>query len=212
MAAVGILSALLAREQTGQGQLVDVAMLDGAVAWNVYHLLLHVLGQAPDRGSAPVTGRHPCYAVYETSDGRHVTVGAYEGHFWATLCRHFGREDYIPHQWDEGAKRDEMFAFFRATFRTKPMAAWVAELGAKDICFGPVNRVEDALQDPHIRHRRMLVEEFGALMPGPPVKLSATPGSIRTPPATLGMHTDAVLRELGFADDAIARLHADGVV
>src|SRR5213076_700598 len=96
MAAVGILTALVARERTGRGQFVDVAMLDGTVAWNVYHMLLYVLaGRAPERGRTQLTGHYPCYAVYETRDGRHVTVGAYEEHFWTTLCRHFGREDFI---------------------------------------------------------------------------------------------------------------------
>jgi crotonobetainyl-CoA:carnitine CoA-transferase CaiB-like acyl-CoA transferase len=212
MAAIGILAALLAREQTGEGQLVDVAMLDGAVAWNVYPLLLHVLGQAPRRGGTPLTGRHPCYAVYATRDDRHVTVGAYEEHFWATLCRHFGRDDFVAHQWDEGAKRDEMFAFFRAAFRTRTMAEWVAELGAKEICFGPVNGVADAFDDPQVRHRGMLTEMGGSPMPGPPIKLSSTPASLRTPPARIGEHTDAVLRELGLGDAEIAALRAGGAV
>src|SRR5204863_7983358 len=76
MAAVGILTALIARERTGRGQLVDVAMLDGAIAWNVYPILLHLLaGEGPERGKTQLTGHHPCYAVYETRDGRHVTVG-----------------------------------------------------------------------------------------------------------------------------------------
>ncbi len=78
MAAVGILTAIIARERTGRGQMVDVSMMDGAVAWNVYHLLLAGLaGKPPERGGAPLTGRHPCFAVYETRDGRHLTVGAY---------------------------------------------------------------------------------------------------------------------------------------
>src|SRR5207244_3029843 len=88
MAAVGILTALIARERTGRGQLVDIAMLDGAVAWNVYHTLLYLLsGRPPERGKTQLTGHFPCYAVYETRDGRHVTVGAYAEHFWATRCR-----------------------------------------------------------------------------------------------------------------------------
>jgi len=213
MAAVGILTALIARGRTGRGQLVDVAMLDGAIAWNVYHLLLWVLaGRAPERGKAQLTGYHPCYAVYETRDGRHVTVGAYEEQFWARLCRHFGREDFVAAQWDQGPRREEMFAFFRAAFREKTLAEWVGELGDEEVCFGPVNTLEETFADPQVRHRAMALGEGAELMPGPPLKLSETPASVRTPPARFGEHTDEVLRRLGFAEVEIARLRADGVV
>jgi crotonobetainyl-CoA:carnitine CoA-transferase CaiB-like acyl-CoA transferase len=213
LAAVGILTALIARGKTGRGQLVDVAMLDGAVAWNVYHTLLHLLGQEPARGRTPLTGHHPCYAVYETRDGRHLTVGAYEPHFWATLCRHFGREDFVADQWSEGERRDEMFAFFRATFRTRPLAEWRVELAEVPFCFGPVNTVEEALADPQVRHRGMVIAHAdGTRGPGTPVKLSATPASVRTPPPRFGEHTEAVLAGLGFDAGAIARLRADKVV
>jgi crotonobetainyl-CoA:carnitine CoA-transferase CaiB-like acyl-CoA transferase len=213
MAAVGILSALVARERTGRGQLVDVAMLDGAVAWNVYHTLLYLLeGRAPERGRTPLTGRHACYAVYETRDGRRVTVGAYEPHFWATLCRHFGREDLIPLQWDEGPVREEMLAFFRARFREKTLAEWMAALVAKDICFGPVATLDEVFADPQVRHRGMVREHGGGLTLGPPIKLSETPAELRTPPPRFGEHTDAVLGELGLDPSEIAGLRAEGVV
>src|SRR5438094_160236 len=154
MAAVGILAALAAREETGRGQFVDIAMLDGALAWNVYHMLLYVLtGRAPERGRTQVTGHYPFYAVYETRDGRHLTVGAYEEHFWAALCRHFGREDFIAAQWDEGEKREEMFRFFRAAFRAKTLAEWSAELSEKAICFGPLNTLEETVAEPQAPHR-----------------------------------------------------------
>jgi crotonobetainyl-CoA:carnitine CoA-transferase CaiB-like acyl-CoA transferase len=218
MAAVGILTALIARAETGRGQLVDVAMLDGAFAWNVYHALLSLLGsgRAPGPGQSQLTGRHPCYAVYETRDGRYVTVGAYEDRFWATLCTHFGRPEFIPHQWDEGAKREEMFGFFRAAFRRKTLAEWMRELGEAEICFGPVSTVEEAFADPQLRHRGMVVEmetPAGPMrFPGPPIKLSETPASIRTPPPIFGADTDAVLAALGCDAEAISRLRADGVV
>ncbi len=213
MAAVGILAALAARERSGRGQFVDVAMLDGMVAWNVYHTLLRQLaGRAPERGRTPLTGHHPCYAVYETRDGRHVTVGAYEERFWATLCRHFGREDFIAAQWDEGEKREEMFRFFRAAFRTRTLAEWMRELGDAEICFGPVATLEEVAADPQVRHRGMMAERDGSVMPGPPIKLSDTPATIRTPPARLGEHTEEVLRGLGLGAAEIASMRAEGVV
>ena len=211
MAALGILSAVIARQHTGRGQMVDIGMLDGAVFWNVYHLLLHQLGQNPERGTMQLTGRFPCYTVYETRDARWLTVGAYEPHFWATLCRHFGREDFIAKQWDEGL-REEMTAFFRDAFRQKTLAEWLAELGEKDICFGPVSTIDEVYADPQVRHRGMLAHGDNGPLLGSPIKLSDTPAGVRTPPPLFGQDSEDVLRRLGYDDGAIARLRADGVV
>jgi len=211
MAALGILSAVIARQQTGRGQFVDVAMLDGAVAWNCYQVLLQLLGQQPERGKTQLTGRYPCYTVYETRDRRYVTVGAYEPHFWAVLCRHFGREDFVEKQWDEGA-REEMMDFFRTAFRKKTLAEWMAELGDEEICFGPVNTVEEMFSDPQVVHRRMVIGDGASRTLGSPIKLSDTPAALRTPPPTFGQDTDVVLHALGLDSAAIARLRADGVV
>jgi crotonobetainyl-CoA:carnitine CoA-transferase CaiB-like acyl-CoA transferase len=210
MAAVGILAAVIARQQSGRGQFVDIAMMDGAVMWNVYHMLLHLLGQNPQRGTAQLTGRYACYAVYETRDRRYVTVGAYEPHFWATLCRHFGREDLIEQQWSE-PQRDTILSFFRDAFRTKTLAEWMAELGEKDICFGPVNTIDDVFADPQVRHRGMVIEDGATRTIGSPIKLSETPPSIRSAPPAFGQHTEEVLRGLGYSDDRIAQLRANGV-
>ncbi len=217
MAAVGILTAVIARAQTGRGQFVDIAMLDGSVSCNAYHILLYLLsGRLPQRGGEQLTGRYPCYAVYRTRDDRHVTVGAFEPHFWATLCRHFGREDFIESQWDDGARREEMFAFFRHAFGQKTLAEWVHELADKDICFGPVNTLEETFADPQVRHRQMIVEMDSAqgptLVTGTPIKLSETPGALRTPPPAFGEHTAAVLASLGYSDAEIAQLRSAGVI
>jgi len=217
MAVIGILTALLARDATGRGQAVDIGMLDGAVAWNVYHMLLYqVSGRLPGRGTGQMTGRHACYAVYRTSDDRYLTIGAYEGHFWAVLCRHFAREDFVEQQWADGEKRVEMLEFFRAAFRTKTLAAWMGELGALDICVGPVSTLDDVYADPQVRHRGMILEVDGPAgkqrMPASPIKLSDTPPSVRTPPPVFGGDTDAVLARLGFDAAQAARLRGEGIV
>jgi crotonobetainyl-CoA:carnitine CoA-transferase CaiB-like acyl-CoA transferase len=216
MAAVGILSALTARDETGRGQLVDIAMLDGAAAWNVCHQTIHwYSGQLPQRGKEQLTGHWPCYHVYETRDGRHVTVGAYEPHFWATLCRKLGREDFIADQWSP-ARRDEMFAFFRAAFRERTMAEWLDELGELDICFGPVRNLEEAYDDPQLQHRGMVVEldTPGGRQRyiGSPIKLSETPPASRPPLTTFGQHTEDVLRGLGYGPGDIAALREQGTI
>lgn len=218
MAAVGILAALHAREETGGGQFVDIAMMDGSVAWQVVHASRFIVDhQEPARGDTLLTGHHPCYAIYETRDGRHVTVGALEPHFWRTLCERLGMPEYVAKQFAEGPEREEMLARIRARFREKTMAAWVAELADLDICFGPVSNFAEMLADPQVRHREMVVQMADGkgrqlTMLGNPVKLRATPPTLRTPPPELGQHTDVVLATLGYSQADIAGLRERGVV
>jgi crotonobetainyl-CoA:carnitine CoA-transferase CaiB-like acyl-CoA transferase len=218
MAAVGILSALWAREETGRGQFVDIAMMDGAFAWQVINIFRFLLeGTEPRRGDTLLTGHHPCYAVYETRDGRHVTVGALEPHFWRTLCERLGMPELAPQQFAEGAEREEMFRRLRAKFRERTMVEWVAELADLDICFGPVATLTEALDDPQVRHRQMMLEMDDGRgvrrrTVGNPIKLTDTPPSLRTPPPSLGEHTDAILAGLGYSPGDVAGLRERGVV
>ena len=217
MAAVGILAALLARQHTGRGQLVDIAMMDGALSWNVFHVLMHLIGQGTGRGDTRLTGRYACYAVYETADRKYVTVGALEGHFWRNLCEHFGRPDLVPLQFAEGDDRERVFAFFRDAFKRKTRDEWVRELEPVDICFGPVNDVGEALADPQLQARGMVLEEdhpqYGRVRTlGSPIKLSETPPVMARPPHAFGQHTDEVLAELGYDADAIRALRSEGAV
>jgi crotonobetainyl-CoA:carnitine CoA-transferase CaiB-like acyl-CoA transferase len=214
MAAVGILSALWAREETGRGQFVDIAMMDGSLAWQVVNVMRWLAEkQEPERGETMLTGHHPCYAIYETKDGRHVTVGALEPHFWRTLCERLGFPELVEKQFDEGAEREEMFRRVRARFRERTMAEWVAELADLDICFGPVAKLSEAMRDPQALHRGMVVEgPDGRTTLGNPIKLTATPPTLRTPTPTLGQHTDEVLASLGYSAGDVAALRARGVV
>jgi crotonobetainyl-CoA:carnitine CoA-transferase CaiB-like acyl-CoA transferase len=218
MAATGILAALLAREQTGEGQLVDIGMMDGAVAWQVIHTFnLLAQGGPQQRGRTMLTGEHPCYALYETRDGRWVTVGALEPHFWRNLCHELGMPELVEQQFAGGAVRDDMFRRLRAKFKEKTMAEWVAALAEKDICFGPVATLAEALDDPQVRHRQMVVEQTDRRGErrrtlGNPLKLSATPPVLRTPPADFGAHTDDVLATLGYSASDVAALRERGIV
>src|SRR5947207_993148 len=197
MAVAGILAALWAREETGRGQFVDIAMLDGSVAWQVVNVMRWLADRhEPARGDTMLTGHHPCYAIYETRDGRHVTVGALEPHFWRTLCERLGFPEYVESQFAEGEKREEMFRRVRDRFRERTMAEWVAELADLDICFGPVATLSEMMHDPQVRHRGMVVEmddgkgrRLTAL--GNPIKLTDTPPMLKTPAPELGHHTDA---------------------
>jgi crotonobetainyl-CoA:carnitine CoA-transferase CaiB-like acyl-CoA transferase len=218
MAAVGILAALLAREESGVGQFVDIAMMDGSVAWQVINLFNFLAQGREERwGETLLSGRYPCYALYETSDGRWVTVGALEPHFWRNLCSELGMPEYADTQYADGVELEEMFARFRARFREKTQAEWVRALADLDICFGPVATVGEMIDDPQVRHRQMIVEQDDGRgnrrrTLGNPLKLSATPPTLRTPPPSLGEHTDAVLSGLGYGRGDIAALRERGVV
>src|SRR5579871_2027902 len=218
MAAAGILAALLAREHTGRGQMVDIAMMDGAFAWQVVNAMRYFAeGLAPARGDTLLTGRYPCYAVYETRDRRHVTVGALEPHFWRRLCEELGFPELVELQFAEGRQREDAFRKVRAKFRERTMAEWVARLADLDVCFGPVATLPEALADPQVRHREMVLEYDDGRGQrrqtlGNPLKLRDTPPTLRTPTPESGQHTDEVLRGLGYSAAEIAGLRAQGVV
>lgn len=216
-AAIGILLALLARHRTGTGQYIDISMTDGMVAFLPAVLFFQQLtGQAPRRGDGLLSHRYACYNTYETADGRFLSIGAVEQRFWNRLCDLLGVPEYAPLQYDEG-RREEIVAFLRRTFRQKPLEAWEALLGGHDICWGRVQTLEEVLADPLFRAREMVVDLPGAdgrptPALGVPVKLSATPGAIRTAPVGFGDSTHEILRELGFSDEQIRALADGGVV
>ncbi|MGE0487487.1 MAG: CaiB/BaiF CoA transferase family protein [Gammaproteobacteria bacterium] len=224
---IGILLALLARAQTGRGQHVDVSYLDTAFA-----LLMAVpgvrealIGGAPvRRGENVFAGQHPYYAVYPTLDGRWLSVGCMEPWLWDNFCDAVGRPDLKPARMRRedfssppsaqqcAAKRE-----LEALMRTRTLEDWLARLAAADVCIGEVNDLAGAFADPQLRHRGMLVPRDddrvpGAMQPGIAIKLSETPGRIRSAPPRTGADTHAVLRDLGYGDADIAALRADGVV
>ncbi len=216
-AAYGIMLALFARERTGRGQYVDIAMTDGAMSL-LSSLTGSVLmgGESPGRGATMLNGALPHYNVYECSDGGWISIGSLEPHFFANLCKVMEREDFIPHQYDP-ARRDEIFAHFRERFASKPRDEWFEILKQTDICAGPVYSLREALDDPHNRAREMVVEvDHPTLGKVPHVgigtKLSDTPGKVRTTAPAPGQHTDDVLRSIGFDAAATASLRERGIV
>jgi crotonobetainyl-CoA:carnitine CoA-transferase CaiB-like acyl-CoA transferase len=217
-AALGIMAALLSRHGTGKGQYIDISMLDGVIAMLPFPVsLLWGRGTNPQRGDTLLSGRFPCYNVYETKDGGYISLGALEPRFWAALCKKLGREDYIPYQYEEGEKRLEVFNFLRKTFHEKTREEWMEEFKDSDVCFGKVLALDEALNDPQVIQRGM-VAEFNDSQKGrikllaSPIKLSENPPDIRRAPAQFGEHTEEVLRELGFAIMEIEGLKKEGVV
>jgi crotonobetainyl-CoA:carnitine CoA-transferase CaiB-like acyl-CoA transferase len=214
-AALGILLALQAREQTGRGQLVDISMTDGAFGLMGYAATFWFMaGQKHERGRSMLTGRYPWYRVYRCADGRYLSIGAVERRFWSVLCGHFGRPEWVEHQHDE-ALLAEMHAFFEARFAAKARDAWFEELRPLAVCVAPVLDVEEAFASEHARVRGLVAEVEVDGRPqkllGVPIKLSETPGRVERRPPRFGEHTDAVLRELGLSEPEIAELRAKGV-
>lgn len=216
-AAYGILAALMARERTGRGQYVDIAMSDG-VLYLLASLTGNVLmgGNSPSRGATVLNGSVPHYNVYQCGDGGWVSIGSLEAHFFVNLCKVMGREDFIPKQYDPAA-REEIALHFKKQFLTKTRDEWFEILKQTDICAAPVYSLAEALQDPHNLARQMVVEVDHPLLGkvkqvGIGTKLSDTPGSVRTTAPVAGQHTDAVLASIGYDAQAIEGLRERGVV
>jgi alpha-methylacyl-CoA racemase len=215
MACFGILAALRERERSGEGQLVDVSMTDGALAW-----LAMVAGryfrdrEPPLRGRLELAGGIVCYRPYACSDG-YVTLGALEPKFWQAFCRGVGREDLIERQLDPPGS--ETHAEVERIFLERTREQWRAFASEHDCCLEPVLGLDEALQSELVRAREMVVEieqpGAGAVRQlGVPVKLSRSPGRPQGPGPVLGEHTHAALSEAGYSAAEIEALERSGAV
>ncbi len=216
-AAIGILMALYARHQTGKGQYIDISMTDGSMSLlSLVLSIKHFTGLPVKRSDSFLSHRYACYNTYETADKRYLSVGAVENRFWKILCQYFDKQEYIALQYDDG-KREEIIDFVRQKFKQKTLAQWCEELDGLDICWGPVRSLDEAMEDPLFKEREMVVDlkdSNGIISKflGVPIKLSDTPGSVRTLPPSFGENTISLLKEIGYSVNKIKEFEALGVI
>ena len=214
---IGILLALFARERSGKGQYIDISMTDSLLGFMTLPVLFGQLsGKRFGRSESLLSHRYACYNTYETSDGRYLAIGAVERRFWRNLCEHLKVPEYTDLQYDE-ERREEITACLRTIIKAKPLTAWDDELSRIEVCHSVIQQLEEVLQAPLFVERDMVVEQRQENGPslkalGIAVKLSETPGSLRTHPVGFGENSREVLRELGYSEETIEDYGQKGVI
>ena len=209
MAAFGVLAALHERRRSGEGQMVDVSMADGALSWLAMVAGRYFCdGEVPRRGEQQLAGGLLCYLPYEAGDGW-VTCGALEPKFWAAFCNGVGRPDLIELQFEPPGS--DAWRQVAEVFRSRSREEWKAFNDEHDCCIEPVLAMDEALASELVRAREMVVEMeqpgLGTIRQlGHPVKLSRTPADPTRSAPAFGEHTDEVLREAGYTDEEIAAM------
>ena len=211
--AFGVVCGVLEAQRSGQGQVVDAAMVDGAAVLMTMTHALRAMGVWNDeRGTNLLdTGAH-FYNVYETADGKYVAIGSIEPQFYAELLRLTGLEgEELPWQHDRQewpALKDRLAAIFKTRTRDE----WRDLMEGTDVCFAPVLSIPEAIEHPHNVDRGTFVEVAGIRQPGPAPRFSRTAPEISSPPPHAGQHTDEVLAAAGFDPDRVAKLREAGAI
>ena len=220
-AANGIMAAYIHALKTGEGQMVDTSLMEAGVAYTVWESSVYFAeGEIP----GPLGSAHRMSAPYQalrTKDG-YLNLGAATQPTWEQLCRAIGREDLMEDDrfrapWDRKAREEELAALLEETFSTQETEQWLELLDNAGVVAGPIYNMEQVYRDPQVLARDMLVDmedpELGTIHNiGVPVKLSATPGSIRRRAPALGEHSAEILLERGFTPAEVGGLLAEGVI
>lgn len=207
-AAVGILQALLEREQTGRGQRVDASLLGGALSLLTLAIVRFQGGQPLQRGASDLNGGLVCYNVYETAEGGYMTLAALEPQFWAAFCQAVGREDLLGQQFAPAVEGEPAYQELCALFKSRSRQEWLETLAAVDACCEPVYGVGEALDSPPVQALEMATD--AGLLPA--IRLSARPAAPPPPAPGLGEHTATLLAEAGYSQAEIEQLRAEGAI
>ena len=198
---IGILAALIEARTSGRGQVVDAAIVDGTAHLNAMTSAFVASGGfKEERGANLLDGGVPFYDVYETSDGRHMSVAALEPQFFDALVALLGVKETCPGQGDLD-RYDEMRAVFTETFKQRTQAEWVAHFEGTDACVAGILPISEAVEHPHLKARGTFVEHEGMIQPQPAPRFSRTAATLGLPPSALaGQHTREALSAWGVAD------------
>jgi alpha-methylacyl-CoA racemase len=206
----GVACALVEARRSGKGQVIDAAMVEGAsLLAAMFSGFLAANQWSEERGTNPLDTGAPWYEVYETQDGKHVSVGAIEGRFYEELVERLGLEN-LPAQHDR-ARWPELRSLFAATFRTKTRDEWCRVFEGSDACFAPVLSWSEARRDAHSAARGAYVDVAGVEQPAPAPRFSRTPGAVRRAPPERGEGGRQALGEWGFDARGIERLISRGL-
>ena len=211
--ALGVVAGVLSARQTGTGQVVDAAMVDGvALLMAPFFMALRTGYFTPERGTNLLDSGAPFYDSYPCADGRYVAVGALEPQFYAALVAGLGLDSADLGEQHDRAGWPAMRERFAATFRSRTRDEWVTHFAGRDACVAPVNTTEEALADAHLAARGTVVELDGVVQPAPAPRFGGTPVALDRPPPEAGEHTGEILAGLGYDTDAVSALRASGAV
>ncbi len=215
-----ILAGLFQAQRTGQGTYCDVSMHDGSFAFLAPHLagFIQQPGEPPRPSTMMLSGAIVCYNIYETKDGKYMSVGALEPKFWQAFSQACGRPDILPFAFQKAADGEKAYEATKELFRSKTQAEWIELLKTADCCVEPIWDFAQTLKDPQLEARKMWITIQNRK--GETVKLPNTPFRFSTQqkktsdkaPPQYGEHTQPVLREFGFSDDDLAKLKSSGAI
>ena len=214
-AIIGILAAVIHRQRTGEGQHVDVSMTDGVVAFNAIAGAAFLVDGTENRREEGFLNGGSLYDFYETKDGQYLSFGGLEPQFFAAFCETIGRPDLIPGS-VAPPELPRVKEEVREALKTKTRDEWMALFAKVDACVEPVLALGEALADPHVSARGLVVEvdlpgEGTVRQLGHPIRYSATPPEYRSAGVPAGTHTREVLRELGYTDAEIEKFEKTGL-
>ncbi|MGD9793443.1 MAG: CaiB/BaiF CoA transferase family protein [Acidimicrobiia bacterium] len=213
--AFGVVCALLERNTSGVGQIVDTAMVDGVSALMAFFYGLRAIDRHDDTrpGTNMLDSGAPYYNVFETADGRFVTVGTVEVQFYREMVQRLGLDgDPDFDKQNDRSKWPVMKRKLTERIKSRTFAEWNAELEMTDACYAPILTLVEAFEHPHNKARNSIIELDGVLQPAPAPRFSRTPGEIASMPFRVGENTREVLAAWGFDATEIARLESIGAV